>query len=204
MNVLDTVASQYANSPILMALLNNIAAYLDPTVDFDNFYDIIWNINTAEGYGLDVWGRIVGVGRAVKTTTTYQYFGFAEALGTVPLTKSQPFGQAPFFSGVSGATKNLYLLDDIYRRLIITKAMFNISNGSVPAINALLLYMFGVPKDGTSNPLGTSGQVWCTDDGNMAMTYTFSFTIDDVAYAILTQSGAFPKPAGVTLTIVQI
>lgn len=63
-----TIASQYANSPIIMTLLNNLNSYLDPMTDLDLFYTNMFNVATATGYGLDVWGRIVGVTRSF----TYQ------------------------------------------------------------------------------------------------------------------------------------
>ncbi len=36
---------------------------IDPTADLNAFYDLVWNVATAQGWGLDVWGRIVGVTR---------------------------------------------------------------------------------------------------------------------------------------------
>ena len=59
----STIISQYANSPIIMALIQNMNDDIDPGVNLDVFYQSIWDINTATGYGLDVWGRIIGVTR---------------------------------------------------------------------------------------------------------------------------------------------
>jgi len=77
-DVWKTVISQYANSPILTQLIENIYAYLDQTKNFDAFFDLIWNVDTAQGYGLDVWGRIVGVTRIIAVQNTRR-FGFQEA-----------------------------------------------------------------------------------------------------------------------------
>ena len=68
-NFWDTIISQYANSAILTQLIANMDAYLDQTENFDNFFDDIWNIDTAQGYGLDLWGRILGVTRYVTVGT---------------------------------------------------------------------------------------------------------------------------------------
>src|SRR6266851_4724926 len=87
----STVISQYADSPIITTLISNWLQYIDQTVDIDAFFDNIWNINTAQGYGLDVWGRIVGVTRTL-TISTGRFFGFEEQGITV-----DPFGQSPFF-----------------------------------------------------------------------------------------------------------
>lgn len=189
--LLETVASQYANSPILMQLLQDMNDFIDPRVDLDAFFNDIWNVQTATGYGLDVWGRIVGVNRVIKIVGDLQYLGFAEA-DDIPLTDPQPFGQAPFFSGFASGD-NYSLSDDAYRKLILVKALANITDCSIKSINQILRNLFGA-----------LGNAYCTDDGDMNMSYVFNFTISPVDYAIITQSGAMPKPAGVYATVVQV
>jgi hypothetical protein len=190
-NLLDTVASQYANSPILMELLRDMEAYLDPTADLDSFFQNMWNVNTAVGYGLDVWGRIVGIDRIVTLTQSMLFFGFEEA-ADIPLTAPQPFDQAPFFSG-EYINSNYSLADSAFRKLIMTKALTNITNCSIPAINQILRNLFG-----------SQGQAWCTETGSMRMTYTFGFTLAPVDYAIIATSGVMPRPAGVSSVIIQL
>lgn len=41
--------------------------YIKPDTDIDNFFSFIWNVDTAQGFGLDIWGRIVGVSREIFT-----------------------------------------------------------------------------------------------------------------------------------------
>jgi len=131
----STVISQYADSPIITTLISNWLQYIDQTVDIDAFFDNIWNINTAQGYGLDVWGRIVGVTRTL-TISTVRFFGVEEQGFTV-----DPFGQSPFFAGTP-ATANFNLSDSAFRTLIFAKALANITNGSIPSINQILLNLF--------------------------------------------------------------
>jgi hypothetical protein len=185
-NVEATIISQFANSPRIVQLIQNMNAYFSADANFNNFFNQIWNIDTAVGYGLDVWGRIVGVTRVLKIASV-SYFGFAEALPG-----SQPFNQAPFFSGQT-TTSNFSLSDDSFRTLLFAKAMANITDGSIPSINALLMSLFG-----------SSGQAFVTDNGNMTMTYTFDFVLSPVDVAIVSQSGILPRPPGVAATIVQI
>ena len=181
-DVWTTVLSQYANSPIISQLCKNMAQYVDQTENFDSFYDTIWNVDTAVGNGLDIWGRIVGVNRVLQLPSDTSYFGFEEA------TSWQPFGQAPFFSGET-VTNNYSLTDPAYRILILAKALFNITNGSIPAINQILLNLFG--------------QGYVTDGLDLTMTYTFPNTLTPVQYAIVLNSGALPRPPGVSATVVQ-
>ncbi len=185
-DVWTTVISQYANSPILDSLIVNFSQYIDQTVNLQAFYDMIWNVDSAQGYGLDVWGRIVGVSRILQIPTTDEYFGFEEA------TDRFPFNQAPFYAGAP-LTSNYRLSDSAYRTLIFAKALANISDGSLPSINQLLINVFGTSQ----------GNCYVADNLNMTMTYVFDFFLDPVQLAIIQNSGVFPKPAGVSTTIQQ-
>lgn len=71
-NVEQTIISQYGNSPTLLALIHNMNEYIRPDIDIDNFYSWIWNIETAQGFGLDIWGRIIGIGRIILTNPITQ------------------------------------------------------------------------------------------------------------------------------------
>lgn len=186
-NWFSTVISQYANSPVLLKLIANMAEYIDPTALFDDFYKRIFDVDTAEGYGLDVWGRIVGVTRVLQLPLNDQYLGFEEAAPS-----SYPFGSGVFFNN-SALTSNFALSDNAYRRLIFAKALANISDGSIPAINQILINLFG-----------QYGNCYVTDGGDMTMTYTFGSQLSGVDFAIVSQSGVLPRPAGVRVTIVQL
>ena len=182
----NTVLAQYANSPIITGLIGDFFQYIDKTEAFDDFYDAIMNIDTAFGYGLDVWGRIVGVSRTLNVGAG-TYFGFNQGQpGT------QPWNQGTWFSG-NALTTNFVLADGPYRVLIFAKALANISDGSIPSINHILTSLFP-----------GRGQAYCTDGLNMTMTYTFKFPLTPVELAIVGQSGALPRPAGVAATVVQI
>jgi hypothetical protein len=176
-----TVISQFANSPRLMQLILDFFGYIDQTVNFENFIDDIWDIDTATGYGLDVWGRIVGVTRVLSIPTPSTFLGFKEASPG-----SDAFNSSPFFQGQS-ATNNFVLSDDAFRILIFAKALANISDGSVKAINQLLLSLFP-----------GRGNAFVTDNQDMTMTYTFLFALSLAEQAIVGQSGVLPKPTGVS------
>src|ERR1700721_4223472 len=92
----NTIISQYANSPVLDALIPSFDSALDQTENFDNYFDAIFNVDTAFGYGLDVWGRIVGIDRVIHVPIGGPYLGFDEANDP---TNEQPFGKGILFSG---------------------------------------------------------------------------------------------------------
>lgn len=176
-----TVLSQYANSPIILALVDDFAQWLDPASRFNAFYSLLWDIDTAVGYGLDVWGRILGVNRVLQVATS-EYLGFEGD------SAAQNFGHGIFYAG-GRATTNVALTDAAYRTLLLAKAALNITNASIPAINQILLNLFG--------------QGYVQDNLDMTMTYVFSVDLTPLQTAIVFQSGVLPKPCGVSFTVEQ-
>ena len=186
-NVWAPILSQYKNSPQMDAMIIAFNSAIDQTANMSNLYDMIWNVLTAEGYGLDVWGRIVGVSRTISISGSVGYLGFNEAgpAGWVG------FNQGILFSGGSPIAN--YIFNDIdFRRLILAKAATNICDGSIPSINKILLNLFP-----------NRGRCYVADGLNMTMTYTFHFLLTPVDLAIVQFSGALPQPAGVSVIISQ-
>ncbi len=177
-----TVISQYANSPIILALIDDFSAWIDPQADLDAFFNTVWNVDTAVGFGLDIWGRIVGVNRVLPVSAG-QFLGFASQSDVESL------GHGIFFSG-ENATTNFALSDQAFRTLILAKALSNITDGSIPAINQILLNLF--PAYGNS---------FVRDNLDMTMTFVFGARPSPVDLTIITQSGVLPKPAGVAVLV---
>ena len=194
----QTILSQYNSSPTLMGMIESFNDAIDPSQDIANFYKNIWNVNTAVGNGLDIWGQIVGCSRYLQINAS-NYLGYKEAY-TAPTasTGPQPFNQAPFASG-NPATTTFALSDSQYRQLIMVKAAANISNLSIPAINALLRAEFGI-----NNGTDPYGNAYVQDLGGMAFNYYLNFIPSAVQIAIINNSGVFPRPAGVKVTLVYI
>ena len=186
----QTVISQYANSPILMQLIDNFFQYVDQTVNLDAFFDLLWNIETAEGYGLDVWGRIIGVSRTLNVGIDVVYFGFQESVSP-GIYSPGTFGEQSFYSG-QDTTNNFDLSDSAYRVLLFAKALSNISDGSIPSINQLLINLFP-----------NRGNAFVQDNLDMTITYVFEFVLSPVEVAIVSTSGVLPKPSGVSYDIDQ-
>lgn len=212
-DVWETVQSQYANSPIITTLLTNFANFIDQTANITAFYDQIMSVDSAVGYGLDVWGRIVGVNRIIKIITPLPYFGFAESNEAVG------FNQAPFYAGQI-TTTNFVLTDEAYRKLILTKAFANISQCSIPMLNQMLLTLF--PHRGNcyvtegesigpwfgfaeaGDAVGFNQAPFYTGEAipRMIMSYTFEFALDPIELAIVQSSGVMPKPTGVKANVI--
>lgn len=187
-NVIQTIISQYGNSPRLLQMINDFNDAVDPSQSINDFYDVIWNIETAQGFGLDIWGKIVGVDRKLTVPATTRYLGFDEANTT---SAYGAFGSGVFYSGPQ--TGSLILSDDAYRVLIYLKALANISDATIPSYNKLLQFLFG-----------TRGRCYVIDEGNMSVRGVFEFYLTPYELAILTYSGVVPRPAGVKASILQV
>ena len=185
-DVWATIIRQYSNSPILAGMIQAFNAAVDQTEDLDNFYDLIWNVLTAQGYGLDVWGRIVVVSRtlAVPSASAVAAFGFNESGNDWT-----GFNQAPFTPG-GASTLNAVLSDAQFRPLVLAKAASNICDGSIPAINSILLGLFQ-----------GRGRVWVADNLDIGLTYTFGFALTPLDIAVALNSGVLPNPCGVVVNL---
>ena len=131
-----TVQSQYAASPRILALAAQYWQLLDPTPSADLMISKMIDPSTAAGYGLDVWGRIVGIKRALVPVGG-DYLAFAP-----PANVANPDGNswdnAPF-NPVNAAG---YASDAIFRVYVYVKAMLNIGNGSLADLNKYFSLLF--------------------------------------------------------------
>ena len=183
-DVMSTVISQYANSPILMALVQNFSTYFDQTQNAENFYDMVFNVVTAQGTALDALGRVVGVQRVLPVLATATYLGFSQ----------QGVGNVGNFSnsvlaGVQPLTNNYALSDSAFRTLIMAKAAFNLTDCTAHNINLILQSLFP-----------NRGQCYVVDNGNMSIQYKFLFSLSSVEQSIVVNSGVLPRPSGVAVT----
>ena len=135
-----TVQSQYAASPHLRALVDGFWEALDPDADIESIYNNMVNLDTAVGFGLDVWGRIVAIGREyVAVSDENHYFGFATEEAGVVNDRLGTLDEQPFYEPVNG---KIILSDSAYRTYILIKAMVNIGDGSLASINRMLKLLF--------------------------------------------------------------
>lgn len=188
----QTVLSQYDNDPVTDALVASFGQAVNPDYLFDQFYNYVWNAldenntfidpTSIVSYGLDVWGRIVGISRVV-TLNVGSFLGFSnnntdEASGVT-------FNFGIFYNGET-LTENFTLTNQSYRLLILAKAAANITGDSIPEINQILLNLFP-----------NRGNCYVQDNQNMTLTYTFKFSLQPFELGIVQNSGVLPTPTGV-------
>jgi len=180
-----TVQKEYSNSPVLLALLDSFDQWVDLEAFTAQFLSYVWDISTAQNFGLDIWGRILGQSRYIQVAQMPgDNFGFDK--GATPGTNWKPWNQAPFYGGQTAGTVSFALQDEYYRKLLLVKAAANIASSDCPSINALMRSMFG-----------DRGKCYVGYDINtpMHIGYHFEFDPTPVEQSII-QSGLFPQPAG--------
>ncbi|MDA8119131.1 MAG: DUF2612 domain-containing protein [Gammaproteobacteria bacterium] len=181
-----TVISQYAQSPVLMQMIVDFSQWFDQSANWNNFYQYVWNIDTAQGFGLDFWGSILGVSRYLLLPITADYLGLTGSDGT---SSGYPFDVGVFFDGATD-TQTYALPDPDYRTLLYAKAFANICRTCIPVMNQLLRLIFS-----------QYGDAYVLDDGGMQMTYYFGWALTPIQSAIVNASGVLPIPTGVAVVV---
>ena len=106
-----------------------------------------------------------------------------------PLDSFKPFNVAPFRNSRANQLETYSLSDTAYRKLIMAKALANISATTIPSLNRILNKLFP-----------NRGRCYVQDLGDMAIKYVFEFKLQAFEVAIIEVSGVMPKPAGVSFT----
>lgn len=188
----DTVLTQYSASHKLLSIIDSF----DQAISLDDFTDEfikdVWDVSTNLTYGLDVWGKIVGVTRFIRTEIENNSFGFAEADSGDKTQYPSPFNDEPFYAGVQ-ETETVRLGDDAYRTLIMCKAFSNISIATIPEINKFLSILFR-----------GRGKAFCIDYGDMTMGIVCEFDLAPYERSILENYDVLPVPSGVLVVTRQI
>ncbi|ELX9600397.1 DUF2612 domain-containing protein [Escherichia coli] len=187
----DTILTQYSASKKLLSIIDtfNQAVSLD---DFtEEFIKKVWDLTTCETFGLDMWGKIVGISRYIVAPIDSDSFGFSEA-DDGSTDYPAPFDNSPFYGGIQETT-NVRLGDDAYRTLIICKAFTNISVATIPDINKFLKILFY-----------QRGRAYCVNHRDMTIGINFEFSLAPYEESILTNYDVTPVPSGVQVNIKQI
>ncbi|MEX9651840.1 DUF2612 domain-containing protein [Providencia sp. PROV117] len=182
-DIRETLLSQYANSTCIVSILESVNETVDPRNDIKDFYHLAVNVLTAEGFGLDVWGRIVGINRGLSIPDPdADYFGFD---GT---DKYLPFNQAPFY-GDFGSESSYLMTDTTFREVIMIKAYANIINATAPNINKFLKSSF------------TRGRAYFLITGHMKARYVFEYRLSALEKNLIFNHNILPRPSGVEVAV---
>ena len=80
---------QYANSPVLVSLDNGLKELFNDSPVVVNWYNALFNMNTATGYGLDIWGKILNRSRGFIYNGTEYYLQGEQTIGGVHFSEEE-------------------------------------------------------------------------------------------------------------------
>lgn len=167
--------AQYANSPTIVKLVTGINEQLNNAKTIEDWYRLVFNLKTAQGYGLDIWGKILNQSRRFK------YIDENEQEQEIYLQGAQTIG------GVSYTADQI---EEKYRMILFFRSFSYVGNCTLQSLNTMLNFFF-LSQLNNENKI-----VRVIDYGTMAIEAYFSFFVEKLDKAIIT-SDLFPHPTGV-------
>lgn len=178
-NLLQAILWQYEQADKLKSLAYAKQEWFDRThAEFwSNWYRDVFNIDTANAFGLSIWARILNIslGVDVEAQPLKIPFGFGSS--------NKNFNNGNFGRQRS-STQQLGLEQ---QRMVIRMRYFQLTTrNTIPEINQFLARIFG-----------SYGLAYVYDGLDMTMTYFFGFVPDSQIQFILDNYDLLPRPAGV-------
>lgn len=177
-DLLRAILWEYNKAGKLQTLLIEKQAWYDEnqTGFWQDFYTNIFDLRTANSFGLQVWSIILGQPLFITLSDEGQpTWGFG--------TPHENFTRGNFSAGTAGTHR----LNDVVARLLLQLRYVQLtSSGCVPDINRHLKVIFA-----------NYGLCWLNDDHDMTQIYTFSFALPSDLIFIFSNFDVLPRPAGV-------
>lgn len=179
-NLLKALLWQHDNAEGLKTLVQKKQEWYEEnqTEFWDNWYRNVFDLDTANDFGLSVWARILNIPLEVRieADVSKDAFGFG--------VNHQNFENGNFARGQSGEVG----LTTEQRRLVLKMRYFQlVSRGAIPETNEWLAGLFG-----------DQGTVFVVDSNDMTFaTYFFTFEPDSQLRFVLEKYDLLPRPAGV-------
>lgn len=183
-NLLSAILWQYEESGNLKSLLQKKQEWVNSNHSnfWRSWYRDVFNIDTANSFGLSVWGRILDIPLGVEQKPQPKKFSFG-------------FGEnhANFNNGNFGTlTQYRQALSLYQQRLVVRMRYFQITcRPTVPEINDFLKYLFG-----------DQGSAYVIDNLDMSMTYVFGFSPSSELLYVLQNYDLLPRPSAVSISTV--
>ena len=143
-NIDKVIQSQYANSKRINDIINNFWDCINPENDIKNLYDKIINLNTAVGFGLDIWGRIVAISREFISVELknlsdegYRFYILIKAL--INISNSSLYNLNSMLNMLFGDNKNIMIIhtDTMALRLLILSEVPEVAKSALLRMNWL-------------------------------------------------------------------
>ena len=185
-NLEQAVLWQYSNATNLQSLISQKQTWYNTnqTAFWQNWYTNVFNLATANMFGLSVWSVILGQPITLPSSAapqTQPSFGFGAY--NYNFTNGN-------FTNYNGS---VYTFPLQYARLILQLRYYQLtSSGTVPEINRMLATLFA-----------SFGVCYVLDTLHMKMEYVFEFPLTYELLLIFQNFDLLPRPAGVEIIINQ-
>ena len=184
-DLLKAILWQYNDAARLQSLLEQKAAWYaeNQTQFWTNWYNNVFNLETADQFGLTVWSIILNIPIIVVTEPPDPdkvglFFGDLHA----------NFTHGNFAPAGGGSI----VLQVEEARLVLRMRYFQITTrGAVPEINAFFAHLFA-----------DLGPVYVEDNLDMTATYVFGYQPSSAFVFVLNKYDILPRPAGVAVDYV--
>lgn len=179
-NLLKALLWQYNDAVNLQSILESKQDWykINQSEFWQNWFDDVFNLDTATEFGLSVWAIILNVpiivivGESIPTKPTYGFGSF-----------NQNFENGNFSRSAGGAVS----LNREQARIVLKLRYYQITTrGTVTNINLFL-----------KNVFADYGRVYIRDNLDMTITYVFTFQPSSQLQFVLEKYDILPRPAGV-------
>lgn len=182
-NLLQAILWQYNEATALQSILQQKSDWysINQTQFWQDWYDNVFNLQTADDFGLQVWAIILDLPLLVVQSppdSPVVAWGFEDT--------HKNFEHGNFFSTGGDAIQ----LTREQARIALRLRYFQMTtNATVPQINRILKILFG------------DGQAYVVDNEDMTIEYVFTFTPSAKLNFVLQKYDLLPRPAGVDYSI---
>lgn len=178
-DLLRAILWQYEESGRLKTLIQRKQDWVNRvhSAFWSQWYIDVFNIDTANKFGLAVWGRILNIALGVDQPPQPAKISFGFGANHTNFNNGN-------FGVLSTSTQPLSLEQ---QRMLIRMRYFQITcRPTVPEINEFFAYLFAV-----------DGPAYVVDHQDMTMTYVFGFAPSSELQYILQNFDFLPRPSGV-------
>lgn len=185
-NLMRALLWQYDNTVALKRIIQGEHDFIERVncVFWDDYYRDVFDLSTANNFGLAVWSRILNLPLQIETDPQPDKVAF----GFGPFRKN-------FNNGNFGVTQSGIIgLTTQQRRIALQMRAFSLMmKPTVPNINLMLSRLFA-----------DLGPAWVVDNLDMTMTIFFQFSMPSWLNIIISELDVLPHPAGVEILIESI
>ena len=181
-DLLQNILWQYDATHNLRGLVEQKEAWYtaNQTVFWEDWVTDVFDLNTANDFGLSVWAVILGVPLVVVPDPDPGKIAFGFGIE-----------RANFNNGNFAPTADGFGLTTEQKRLVLKLRYFQlITRGAAPEVNAFMNYVFG------------PGEVYVADGLSMQIRYVFASEVPAALQLIFDNYDLLPRPAAVGVRVV--